>query len=88
VHPRIHGRLRTYPTRPIAFRDGRGKRRDSALVSAALRFVSLLATGYFIGFWVIRAGGTAIEAMVISLIVTSLLGFVGQMLEGRDEDNL
>jgi hypothetical protein len=57
-------------------------------MSAALRFVSLLATGYFIGFWVIREGGTAIEAMVISLIVTSLLGFVGQMMEQRDEDNL
>jgi len=57
-------------------------------VSAALRFVSLLATGYFIGFWVIRSGGTALEAMVISLIVTSLLGFVGQMMEQRDEDNL
>ena len=57
-------------------------------MNAALRFVSLLAVGYFIGFWVIRSGGTAIEAMVISLIVTSLLGFVGQMLEQRDEDNL
>ena len=57
-------------------------------MNAALRFVSLLATGYFIGFWVIRSGGTAIEAMVISLIVTSLLGFVGQMMEQRDEDNL
>ena len=57
-------------------------------MSAALRFVSLLATGYFIGFWVIRSGGTALEAMVISLIVTSLLGFVGQMMEQRDEDNL
>jgi len=57
-------------------------------MNAALRFVSLLAVGYFIGFWVIRAGGTAIEAMMISLIVTSLLGFVGRMMEQRDEDNL
>lgn len=57
-------------------------------MNAALRFTSLLATGYFIGFWVIRSGGTALEAMVISLIVTSLLGFVGQMMEQRDEDNL
>ena len=86
MHPRIHGRLRTYPTRTFAFRDGRGKRRDSALVNAALRFVSLLATGYFIGFWVIRSGGTALEAMVISLIVTSMMGFVGQMLEQGDEE--
>ena len=54
-------------------------------MSAALRFVSLLATGYFIGFWVIRAGGTAIEAMVISLIVTSLIGFVGRILEQEEE---
>ena len=57
-------------------------------MSAALRFTSILATGYFIGFWVIRSGGTALEAMVISLIVTSMMGFVGQMLEQRDEDNL
>lgn len=55
-------------------------------MNAALRFVSLLATGYFIGFWVIRSGGTALEAMVISLIVTSMMGFVGQMLEQGDEE--
>ena len=57
-------------------------------MSAALRLVAILATGYLVGFWVIRVGGSPLEAMVISLIVTSLLGFVGQMMEQRDEDNL
>lgn len=54
-------------------------------MSAALRLVAILATGYFIGFWVIRAGGTPFEAMVLSLIVTSLMGFVGRILEQEEE---
>lgn len=57
-------------------------------MSWALRFLAIFSTGYVVGFWVIRSGGTPIEAMVISLIVTSMMGFVGQMLDRRDEDNL
>ena len=55
-------------------------------MNAAIRFVAILATGYFIGFYVIRSGGTAIEAMIISLIVTSFLGTIGRILEGEREE--
>ena len=54
-------------------------------MSAALRLAAILATGYFIGFWVIRAGGTSFEAMIISLIITSLMGFAGRILEQEEE---
>jgi len=55
-------------------------------LNAAIRFVAILATGWFIGFWVIRSGGTPIEAMIISLIVTSFLGTIGRILEGEREE--
>jgi len=55
-------------------------------MNAAIRFVAILATGYFFGFYVIRSGGTAIEAMIISLIVTSFLGTIGQLLEAGGEE--
>lgn len=54
-------------------------------MSAAIRLVAILATGWLIGFWVIRAGGTPFEAMVLSLIVTSLMGFAGRILEQDEE---
>ncbi len=54
-------------------------------MSAALRLVAILATGYLVGFWVIRVGGSPLEAMVLSLIITSLMGFIGRILEQEEE---
>lgn len=54
-------------------------------MSGALRLVAILATGYFIGLWVIRIGGSPLEALVLSLVVTSLMGFIGRVLEQEEE---
>ena len=50
-------------------------------MSAALRFIAIFSTGYVVGFGTLRAGGNAFEAVILSLIVTSLLGVVGRSLE-------
>lgn len=50
-------------------------------MSAVLRFIAIFSTGYVVGFGVLRAGGNPLEAVVLSLIVTSLFGAVGRSLE-------
>lgn len=54
-------------------------------MSWALRFLAIFSTGYVVGFGVLRAGGNPLEAVVLSLIVTSLFGVVGRILEQEEE---